>query len=406
MKQENFWKTGFPDGLERHFTDFCRYLEAVNDGTLDLPGLLASPYGEELGRRLALRCSLQQDEKAAREYYYSLGLALEFHQPEDYYGRWKFIYPLNAASDQRYPLVIWNHGGGNSIESEEIMTGYVQLAAKAQYFLLLAQNTNPENILQIIDKISTCHPIDQSRIYVTGFSQGANQGHSLYTHHPDRIAAAALTCIDIFRPWDNFDNRYTESELEKLRKSPVPLSLQVGACEPFAYAPLNHWRPHRMHHTPPDQRGCPDDFEHPGKIDDLDPTRITEPGKGRYDPNNPRAARMTSAYAPSENENPQAWSIRRVNVRLDLLGCPILDEKRCMDYYFDQMDAFHHTVGIYGDVEETKYLYGVRHDMVQIYNHQGLPVFQYVVTDNSPHWPPITSAEIGWAFLKQFKKID
>ena len=39
-------------------------------------------------------------------------------------------------------------------------------------------------------------------------------------------------------------------------------------------------------------------------------------------------------------------------------------------------------------------------------NVDALLATPYVVTDNSPHWPPITSAEIGWAFLKQFKKID
>ena len=41
--------------------------------------------------------------------------------------------------------------------------------------------------------------------------KGANQGHSLYTHYPERIAAAALTCIDIWRPWDNFDEPYTQA---------------------------------------------------------------------------------------------------------------------------------------------------------------------------------------------------
>lgn len=406
MDTVNLWTSALPRELKTHFEDFYRYLSQVNDGTMNVDALLATPYGQELGNRLALRSRIQQDFTAAQAYYRSIGLCCEFHQPEDYYARWKLFYPFKYDINERYPVVIWNHGGGNSIESEEVMTGYVQLAAQEKFFLMMAQNTNPENNLAILDDISSRFPVDPRRVYVTGFSQGANQGHGLYTHYPEIIAAAALTCIDIWRPWDNFDELYTGQELERLKASPVPLSLQVGACEPFAYAPLNYWRPHRMHPMPPDQRGCPDDFEHPGKIDDLDPTRITEPGKGRYDPNNPRAARMTSAYAPSENEDPQAWSIRRVNVRLDLLGCPILDEKRCMDFFFDQTDAFHHTVGIYGDVEETKYLYGVRHDMVQIYNHQGMPVFQYVVTDNSPHWPPITSAEIGWAFLKQFKKID
>ena len=311
---------------------------------------------------------------------------------------------MNLPANRRYPLVIWNHGGANSIESEETMSGYLDLASKEHFFVLMAQNTNANFLLHILDEITVRYPIDGGRVYVAGFSQGANQGHSLYTHYPERIAAAALTCIDIWRPWDNFDEPYTQQELDRLKQSTVPLSLQVGRCEPFAYAPLNHWHSHAFNPVPSARRGRPDDFTHPGRNDELDPTRITEPGKGRFDPNSPVRARMCSTYVPSDGEDVHTWSLGRINLRLDLLGCTALNVRKCTAYFDDEFDALHHILGIYGDREEILNLYGLKHYIACIRSLSDVEVFQYVVTDNSPHWPPVTSAEIGWPFLKRFWK--
>lgn len=406
MEAKNLWRAQLPEDLAVKFENFKRYLNALSDGTMDVEGYLDTPYGAELGRRLLVRCSIQDDQEAAETWYKSLGLSWEFHFPEDYYRRWKLFYPQTLDEGKRYPILFWNHGGGNSIESEEPMTGYLQLAAKEGLFLVMAQNTNAENALSILDDVAARFPIDTGRVYLAGFSQGSNQCHSLYSRHPERIAAVALTCIDIWRPWDNFDDPYTAQELERLKDLTVPMCLQVGACEPFAYAPLNDWHKNRMNPVPREMRGRPDDFEHPGKIEDNDPTRITTPGKGRYDPGKPNITRMASGYMPQEGEDVHIWSVERVNRRLELLNCSPRDVERCADYFADESDGFHHITGIYGDKEETRDLYGVKHHIVDILDRDGLDVFRYIVTDNSPHWPPVTTAELGWAFLRRFRRED
>ena len=284
------------------------------------------------------------------------------------------------------------------------MIGGRQLAAREKYFFVIAQNTNPVNILRILDEVCKRCPVDTEKIYLAGFSQGANQCHSLYTHYPDRVTAAALTCMDIWRPWDNMDERYTEEELETLKEKTVPLSLQAGMCEPFPYVPLNSWRKNKMNPIPPEMRGSPDDFIHPGKIAANDPTRITTPGKGRIDPFCPGAPRMTSAYIPGADEDVHRWSIERVNKRLELLNCEPLEVEKCISFLNNKENQIRHITGIYGDEEEILNLLEIRHYAVKIKDRQKRTVFQYIATENSPHWPPVTTAELGWDFLKQFRR--
>jgi pimeloyl-ACP methyl ester carboxylesterase len=404
MNVRELWNTELNRETGKQFEEFHRYLYALNDGSMNVEGLLATPYGDELARRLLIRCRIENDPKEAEKYYASIGLKCEFHAPEQYFDRWKLFIPLELEKDRRYPLLFWNHGGGNSIESEETMTGYLQIAAREGFLLAMLQNTNADQVLRVLDYAAQNYPVDTQRVYMGGFSQGSAQCHSCYTHHPGKIAAVALTCSDLFRPWDNFDELYTQQELDALKEQIVPLSLQVGACEPFPFAPLNDWHKNRMNPIPREMRGRPDDFEHPGKNQDMDPTRITTPGKGRYEPGRPNVARMANMYEPSEGEDPHVWSVRRANRRLELLNCAPRDVERCAQYFFDADSAIHKATGIYGDQESVETLLGVKHYIVRIKNRDGLDAFQYIVTENNPHWPQVTAAELGWAFLKRFRR--
>lgn len=401
MDLEKIWEYS---STAARFEEFKRYMTALNDGTMNVEQCLQTEYGEKLKERFTIRCEIQDDSEKAQFYYLTLGLRCEFHNAEQYYERWKLFVPINMQAGEKYPIFFWNHGGGNSIESEETMPGYLQLAGKEKFFLVMAQNTNADQVLSILEDVSARYPLDCERVYMGGFSQGSAQCHSCYTHHPDKITAVALTCTDIWRPWDNFDELYTEEELEKLKQAVVPMSLQVGQCEPFPFAPLNDWHRNRMNPLPKECRGRPDDFVHPGKDPDKDPTRITTPGKGRYEKGKPNVARMASMYEPHENEDVHTWSVERVNRRLELLGCEPRNVEQCVSYFHNKDDVLHHMTGIYGDEEKMLDLYGVKHALVRIRDKSGQTVFQYIVTENAPHWPQVTAAELGWNFVKQFRR--
>lgn len=391
---------------EPQLHDFHGYLYTVNNGCMDVEGFIDSEYGAETARRLMIRSRIEYDHEEAKKYYASIGLKKGYFDWEDYYDRWTLLTPMNMEEGKSYPLVFWLHGGGNSIEAEENMTGFTDMAAKEGFMLACPQNTSPDKVLQIIERVAELYPLDRGRVYLCGFSQGGAQSHGAYFRNPEKFAACVTTGNDIWRPWDNFQVDYTDEEIENTRRLRVPLMQFCGQVEPFPYAPLNSWSPRR----PPKQKpwGRPDTFDHPGKNDDLDPTRIHDLSKGKFDAvfgkANEHKWRMATQYEPAEGEDVTDFGMKRVNFRMDLLDCEPRDVETCRGFLTEHQDTVHRVVGIYGDYEAVEYHYGYRHYTVGINDRQGHEVYRFVCVQNTPHWPQLSMGELGWAFLKRFSR--
>ena len=390
---------------ETYLEAFHGYLYTVNNGKMDVEGFIDSPYGQELARRLQIRSQIQEDHERAKAYYASIGLRKEYRDWEDYYTRWTLLVP--AEQTGKMPLLIYLHGGGNSIEAEENMTGFAQIAATEGFMLACPQNTNPEKVEEIIDKVGACHPLDESRIYLAGFSQGGAQTHAAYFRHPQRFAGAVTSGDSIWNPWDVFEVPYTKAELEKARQCVVPLMMLCGQCEPFAYAPLNDYRPTSFGANGKPW-GSPDTFSNVGMNFDVDPTRIHDLSKGKFDAafGKPEDHKWRTAkkMMPQSGEEPGRWNLGRVNVRMQLLGCKERDVETCLSFRDIHQDELHYITGIYGDWEGIEYHYGYRHYTVGINDAAGREVFRFVVVQNSPHWPQLAMGELGWKFLKKYRR--
>lgn len=395
-----------PCWSQEQLRNFHGYLYSVNDGSMDVEGFLDSEYGMETARRLQIRSSIEYDHEEAKRYYATVGLNKEYFDWDDYYTRWTLLTPMDMDPSKQYPLVFWLHGGGNSIESEENMTGFTDIAAREGFMLACPQNTNPEKVLELIDRVDELYSVDRSRIYLTGFSQGGAQSHGAYFRNPHVFAAVATSGNDIWRPWDNFQVDYTEEEIENTRRLRVPLMQMCGRCEPFPYSPLNLWiRPQGPKQIP---WGNQDSFKHPGQNNDVDPTRIHDLSKGKFDPVFGDASkhkwRMATQYVPAEGEDHTDFAIKRVNFRLGLLDCEPRDLETCRAYLNETQDSVHRAVGIYGDYEAVEYHYGYRHYTVGINDRQGHEVYRYVCVQNTPHWPQLSMGELCWKFLKRFSR--
>lgn len=384
---------------------FHGYLYTVNNGKMDVEGFLDSPYGAELAARLGIRGQIQENHEKAIEYYATIGLKKEYHDWKDYYTRWTLLVPMGRTEEM--PLIIYLHGGGNSIEAEENMTGFAQIAAREGFMIACPQNTNADRIGQIMEAVKERYPLDEGRVYLAGFSQGGAQTHSAYMRHPHIFAGVVTSGDSIWNPWDPFEVNYTDKELENTRRCVVPLMMLCGQCEPFAYAPLNDYQPVPFgangRHW-----GSPDTFSNVGKNPDVDPTRIHDLSKGKFDAAFGKAEdhkwRTARKLLPKPGEDPGRWNLDRVNTRLRLLGCQERDVEKCLSFRQLHQDELHYITGIYGDAEEIQYHYGYRHYCVGISDERNREVFRYIVVQNSPHWPQLAMGELGWKFLKKYRR--
>ncbi len=387
--------------------DFHGYLYTVNNGTMDVEGYIDSEYGRELARRLAIRFQIEDSPEKARAYYGSIGLKLECSDWSDYYTRWTLLSPKRLEEGRRYPLVFWLHGGGNSIECEENMTGLPELAARESFFLAAPQNTNPERVEELLEQIALRCPVDRGRVYLAGFSQGGAQCHGAYMRHPEHYAACVTAGNDIWRPWDNMQVSYTSQEIARVKAYRVPLMQFAGQCEPFPYAPLNNWSPRMWIGRKP--WGRPDTFEHPGKDDNLDPTRIHDLSVGKFDSKiygdaSKQKWRMAKSYDPEAGEDIGLWCMNRVNFRMELLNCPPRDVDTCLSFDALHQDEVRKVCGIYGDYEAVEYHYGYRHYTVGVNDRDGHEMYRFVAVQNSPHWVPLAIGSEGWKFMKRYHR--
>lgn len=398
----NYWSgEEFPQYADK-LRLFHGFLYSANNGSMDVESFIGSEYGQELGRRLHHRFDIEDEPlgEAALSYYESIGLKKEGFETEDFFTRWYIMTPLEAFTEEgkgkKYPLLFWHHGGGNPIESSECVANVCEVAGREKFIVVMAQNTNWKNVKRILDIVKEKYPVDEERVYCSGFSQGAQQSHSVFMHMPETFAGAAVSGVDLFRPYDNQEVNYTEEELERVRTCVVPVITFVGACEPSCFVPLNDWSPRR---TPQVDimHGFPDTRAHLNELrnQDDDPTRIVSPDG---------SARMAKGYAPAEGEDRHEWKVNMVNRRLELLGCDTLDVAKCIAFADHPEDEFHHIMGAYAPEERTELHYGYEHYVMDYFDHDGVNVMRYIAVENSPHWPQLIFGDEAWSFLKHFRR--
>ena len=107
---------------------------------------------------------------------------------------WNSFVPISAFKpenkDRKYPLVFALHGAGNP-KSIVDGWGFPQEAAKREW-ILIAPSLELDFVLEdILEEAKKLYPVDESRIYVTGFSYGGMMTNLLGNQRPDLFAACA-----------------------------------------------------------------------------------------------------------------------------------------------------------------------------------------------------------------------
>lgn len=392
----NIWEKTGDTKLDGKMADIADYLHVAHNGGADIDRFMRSEYGQEYGRRIRLGFRFEEDPTgpAVNEYYARLGLRRQMFQNDGYYSRWLLITPqeleTEAVNGKRYPLVFVHHGGSVPVPTDEFACGWPQLASRERIMVAMLQNTNWQNVARVLDRLIELYPVDTSRVYMTGESQGGYEVTSVLLRMPERLAAVAPCGNDIWRDWDNFNTRFTDKEYRHLKDTFVPFMEIVGQFEASNFAPVNDWAPRKDWGRPADTSHT---YVDPRKDDSADPTRIV----GGHRP-------FSDQPAPPQGADRHEWMIERLNRRMDSLGCAPRDAATCIGYLDHPDTELHHVTGFYGDEEQTLTYFGSKHWRIDIHNDRGLDAFRFVVVENAPHCWPVKAADLAWDFFRQFHR--
>ena len=159
--------------------------------------------------------------------------------PQTWY---EYIPPQLRGSQEKVPLLFYFHGGGCVPLYGAEQSDWHEIADKENFIVVYpeASQRNMWNVwddrtslkysdkdffLALIDHMKTVHPIDESRIYVSGFSMGGMMSNAMACSLPNVVAAAA--------PCNAYNEGYFSSlEAMELRKYNPGRSILDGVTEP------------------------------------------------------------------------------------------------------------------------------------------------------------------------------
>ena len=130
------------------------------------------------------------DYKARTGNPYDVGKAY----PQNLVKKWTSFVPVSAFRQEnkgrKYPLMFVLHGAGNTVYTIDGW-GHVNAAAEREWIVVVPSLELDEVVLEILEEAKRLYPVDESRVYVTGFSYGSMNTNILALQHPEVFAAAA-----------------------------------------------------------------------------------------------------------------------------------------------------------------------------------------------------------------------
>ena len=146
---------------------------------------------------------------------------------------WNSFVPVSAFrpenKDRKYPLVFALHGASNGQFLVEGW-GFVQEAAKREWIVIIPSLQIDAFLMQILEEAKKLYPVDNDRIYVTGFSYGGWCSNRLGNLYPEVFAAVAPCGAPM-------DNGYMEGDSEDREPLP-PFDGKPRALEKDLYMPI------------------------------------------------------------------------------------------------------------------------------------------------------------------------
>jgi pimeloyl-ACP methyl ester carboxylesterase len=236
--------------------DQIRDLYTTFNDQVDLEALKESGYIDALDQMMEpVTMSLDDHAPEVISYWAKRGMVKEFHGEdvpmswEEYelrtgyhwrdeghqarqnrFKRWNSFVPVSAFdpdNTRKYPVVFVLHGGFNPISIIDGW-GWVQEAAKREWIVIAPSIELDDVIEEILEEAKALYPVDESRVYVAGFSYGGYMSNLLGNKRPDLFAAVAPCGAPIS---DGFCEKAIGPE-PQLPFDGKPRAIKMGTCMP------------------------------------------------------------------------------------------------------------------------------------------------------------------------------
>ncbi len=113
---------------------------------------------------------------------------------ETYYQLGAVVFRKEDGSEKKKPLVMCFHGGGDTAITTASIAGWPKIAAENDFILCAIEmhmRTTATETIEVIEQLKQIYPVDETRIYATGFSMGGIKTWDLYQEYPEVFAALA-----------------------------------------------------------------------------------------------------------------------------------------------------------------------------------------------------------------------
>ena len=104
------------------------------------------------------------------------------------YKMWNSFVPVSAFApenkERKYPTVVVLHGGFNPISIIDGW-GFVQEAARREWIVIVPALELDDLVDEVLEQARKLYPVDESRIYATGFSYGGYMSGTLGNKRPE-----------------------------------------------------------------------------------------------------------------------------------------------------------------------------------------------------------------------------
>lgn len=146
-------------------------------------------------------------------------------------------YKKGLFNGGKVPLVLAFHGGGDSALHMAHVSGWYRVAQRNDFLLVCVENhlnSTATEVMHLLSHLKEKYPIDEKRIYASGFSMGGIKSWDLYQEYPQVFAALA----PMSATFDVGLNVYGQpAPVEINRDMPVPLFYAGGEISPLPELP-------------------------------------------------------------------------------------------------------------------------------------------------------------------------